>query len=88
MGGATRAPAAPWSDFTVGGGDALSGPSSKPVLLVVDDEVEARRRIAGELRKRYGGDYRVVCERSAEAGIRRLRKLEEGGEKVALVLAD
>jgi thioredoxin reductase (NADPH) len=85
---APGAPAVPWSDPAMDAETAFSSPSSKPVLLVVDDEVEARRRIAGELRKRYGGDYRVVCERSAEVGIRRLRKLEEGGEQVALVLAD
>src|SRR5215204_1496968 len=83
---APGAPAVPWSDPAMDAEAAFSGPSSKPVLLMVDDEVEARRRIAGELRKRYGGDYRVVCERSAEAGIRRLRKLKEG--EVALVLAD
>jgi hypothetical protein len=47
--------------------------SSKPVLLVIDDEAKALRRIACELRKRYGSDYRIVCEDSAEAGIRKLR---------------
>ncbi len=61
---------------------------SKPILLAVDDEAEARREVSRELRQRYGADYRVVCEASAEAGMGRLREFEEAGEEVALVLAD
>jgi thioredoxin reductase (NADPH) len=68
--------------------EAESSSTAKPVLLVVDDEAEARRKIGRELRKRYGSDYRVVCEGSAEAGMRKLRELERDGEEVALVLAD
>src|SRR5918998_2276003 len=66
----------------------VSSGSSKPVLLVVDDEAEALRKIEHELRERYGSDYRVVGESSAEASLRKLRELEEAGEVVALVLAD
>ena len=62
--------------------------SSKPVLLVIDDEAKALRRIGRELRKRYGSDYRIVCGDSAEAGITKLRELAEVGEEVVLVLAD
>jgi thioredoxin reductase (NADPH) len=82
-----QVPTAPWSDFA-DAANALSGSARRPVLLAVDDEAEARRGISHELRKRYGDDYRVVCEGSAEAGIKRLRELEEAGEEVALVLAD
>lgn len=63
-------------------------PRTKPVLLAVDDEAGASARVGHELRKRYGGDYRVVCEDSAEGGMRRLREIEEAGQEVALVLAD
>jgi thioredoxin reductase (NADPH) len=66
----------------------VSSGSSKPVLLVVDDEVEALRKIDHELHERYGSDYRVVGEGSAEASLSKLRELEEAGEVVALVLAD
>jgi thioredoxin reductase (NADPH) len=58
------------------------------VLLVIDDEAKALRRIGRELRKRYGSDYRIVCGDSAEAGITKLRELAEVGEEVVLVLAD
>src|SRR5918997_1637216 len=66
----------------------VSSGSSKPVLLVVDDEAEALRKIEHELHERYGSDYRVVGEGSAEASLSKLRELVEAGEVVALVLAD
>ncbi len=62
--------------------------TSRPVLLAVDEDAEALREISRELYKRYGDDYRVVCERSPEAALRRLQDAEETGEEVALVLAD
>ena len=61
---------------------------NKPVLLIVEDNLEDLERIDRELRKRYGEDYRVVCETSTEAGMTRLRECEATGEDVALVLAD
>lgn len=51
--------------------ETVSSGSSKPVLLVVDDEAEALRKIEHELRERYGSDYRVVGESSAEASLRK-----------------
>jgi len=62
--------------------------ATRPVVLAVDDRVTDLREISRELHKRYGEDYRVVCERSPEAALGRLRKLEQAGEEVALVLAD
>jgi thioredoxin reductase (NADPH) len=73
-----------------GGGDVSveeSGPA-KPVLLAVDDNPEDLEKIARELLKRYGADYRIVCESSTEAGMRRLRECEAAGDDVALVLAE
>jgi thioredoxin reductase (NADPH) len=70
---------------------AWTGPearASRPVLLAVDEDAGALRRISHELHKRYGEDYRVVCERHPEKALRRLRTFEEVGEEVALVLAD
>src|SRR5215213_11846152 len=70
---------------------ALSVPearSSRPVMLAVDEDAVALREISRELHKRYGEDYRVVCERFPEAALQRLQALEEAGEEVALVLAD
>ena len=59
-----------------------------PVLLAVDDDLAALNSIESELLRRYGGDYRVVCERSADAGIAALERLRAAGDDVALVLAD
>ncbi len=70
---------------------ALTGPEepvSRPVLLAVDGDEEALRGISRELHKRYGDDYRVVCDRSPESALERLRGFEAAGDKVALVLAD
>jgi len=70
---------------------ALAGPASRasrPVMLAVDDSVADLRGISRELHKRYGEDYRVVCERHPEAALGRLQDLQEAGEDVALVLAD
>src|SRR5215210_8362948 len=62
--------------------------ASEPVMLAVDENAEALREISRELHKRYGEDYRVVCERFPEAALQRLQALEHAGEEVALVLAD
>lgn len=73
------------------GAQALAGPrppSSRPVLLAVDEEADALRAVSRELRKRYGDDYRVVCEGSAGSALERLRAFEAAGDEVALVLAD
>jgi thioredoxin reductase (NADPH) len=60
----------------------------KPVLLVVDDDADALANIARQLRDRYGGDYRVVCEGSAEAAMGALGGGKAAGEDVAVVLSD
>jgi thioredoxin reductase (NADPH) len=58
-----------------------------PVLLAVDDDRDALRVVAGELRHRYSRDYEVVCEASPEAALKKLEALAEEGAEVALVLA-
>src|SRR5215213_11092729 len=64
--------------------------SSTPelVLLAVDDDPNALGRIEHELRRRYGGYYRVACEDSPEAGLRTLQDLRAADQEVAVVLAD
>ncbi len=70
----------------------LAAPSEarahRPVLLAVDEDAGALGKIERELRKRYGEDYLIVCEGSADAAMTRLREFEAGGEDVAVVLAD
>jgi thioredoxin reductase (NADPH) len=60
----------------------------RPRLLVVEDESEVRARIRGELERRYGSDYRVTCQGSAQAALADLERWRGNGEPVALVLSD
>src|SRR5215208_5114303 len=70
-------------------GDLASGPDThKPVIFAVDAGAESFPRIEYGLRRRYGVEYRVICETSAMWGMKRLRDLKAAGEEVALVLAD
>jgi thioredoxin reductase (NADPH) len=63
-------------------------PRSRPVILAADDDPGALDRIATELRRRYGSDYRVLCEHSATDALARLEATRADDEPVALVLAD
>jgi len=60
----------------------------EPVLLAVDDDLDALGRIEHELRQRYGSYYRIACEDSPEAGLRTLQDLMAADQEVAVVLAD
>jgi thioredoxin reductase (NADPH) len=62
--------------------------STGPILFVVDDDSESLERIESELVRRYGADYRIVCERSASAALDRLKEMREAGEEVAVLLCD
>jgi len=59
-----------------------------PVILVVDDDPDAIELLGSELEDRYGRAYRVVKARAAATALALLTKLEESGDRVALVLAD
>jgi thioredoxin reductase (NADPH) len=61
---------------------------TRPIMLVVEDESDARARIRGELERRYGSDYRVTCERSALGALDKLERWRAAAEPVALVLVD
>jgi thioredoxin reductase (NADPH) len=58
-----------------------------PVLLIVDDDPRTRDVVGGELRKRYGSDYQVVCADSADDLPRLLAKLRDDRRLVGIVLA-
>ncbi|MDF2704052.1 MAG: trxB, partial [Rubrobacteraceae bacterium] len=62
--------------------------ASKPVIFAVDAGAESFPRIEYGLRRRYGVEYRVICETSAMWGMKMLRDLKAAGEEVALILAD
>jgi thioredoxin reductase (NADPH) len=61
---------------------------NRPIVLVVEDEGDARAWIRGELERRYGSDYRVTCEAAALTALDKLERWRAAGDRVALVLAD
>jgi thioredoxin reductase (NADPH) len=61
---------------------------SRPVLMAVDDDPVALGMLKRELGKRYGVNYRVICEANAEAGLQALEQIGAAGGQVTLVLAD
>jgi thioredoxin reductase (NADPH) len=61
---------------------------SRPVLMAVDDDPTALGLLQRELDKRYGVDYRVICQADAKAGLQALEEIGADGGQVALVLAD
>src|SRR2546423_15288023 len=64
-------------------------PSTRlPLLLAVDDDDNARRRIRTELDRRYGHDYYVICADSAQSALETLERVRAKGGEVALVLAE
>ena len=60
----------------------------KPVIFAVDAGAESFLKIRYGLSRRYGIEYKVICETSAMWGMKRLRDLKAAGEEVALILAD
>jgi thioredoxin reductase (NADPH) len=58
----------------------------RPVIVAVDPDEGAIRRIADEL-GRYDRDYRIVCERSVEDALNELEAMRRAGDRVAVVLA-
>lgn len=60
---------------------------ARPVLLVVDGDPAALRRVEQELQRRYSCDYRILCESSSEEALETIAALRRDGREVALVLA-
>jgi thioredoxin reductase (NADPH) len=63
-------------------------PSPRPAILAVDDEPEVLARIARELTRRFGADYRIVCAASGEEALAALAALRDEHADAAVVLAD
>jgi thioredoxin reductase (NADPH) len=59
----------------------------RPVLLAVDDDVDALQRISEQLNLRYGTDYNVLCEQSPVRAREQLGEMRVADKPVALVLA-
>lgn len=61
---------------------------AKPTLLTVDDDPEVLRAIERDLKRRYGGDYRVLRADSGVVALDTLKQLKVRNEPVALLLVD
>ena len=60
----------------------------RTAIMTVDDDPGVSRAVARDLRRRYGGDYRIIRAESAAEGLEALRELKLRGDQVALLLAD
>jgi thioredoxin reductase (NADPH) len=60
----------------------------RPVLVVVDKDAEPLAFVGNELYKRYGEDYDVVCDPSAESALSALQALKDEERSVALIFTD
>jgi thioredoxin reductase (NADPH) len=58
-----------------------------PVILLVADDGTMLDALAGDLRRRFEGDYRVLAERSPTGAVATLERLADAAEPVALVVA-
>jgi thioredoxin reductase (NADPH) len=61
---------------------------AQPIILIVDDDVEALRKLADALNRRYAADYEIVADHTPEAALARLDQIRRRGDGVALILAD
>lgn len=61
---------------------------ARPVLLTVDDDPEVLRAVERDLRRKYGGDYRVLRAESGPEALDSLKQLKLRNEPVALLLVD
>jgi thioredoxin reductase (NADPH) len=61
---------------------------AEPILFVVEDDPGTIASLATALERRFGADYRILTDRSPSSALTRLEKARDGGEEVALVVAD
>ena len=59
----------------------------QPIILLVADDPRVLDALAADLGRRFGGDYRVLAERSPADGVAAMERLSGGAEPVALVIA-
>lgn len=60
----------------------------KPVLLTVDDDPEVLHAIERDLRRKYGGQFRIVRADSGAKALETLKQLKLRNQPVALLLTD
>jgi len=60
----------------------------KPILFVVDDDVQVLRSITRDLRNVYAADYRILSTASAQEALEAMKDLKNRNETVAMFLSD
>jgi thioredoxin reductase (NADPH) len=60
----------------------------KPIIFTVDDEPQVLNAIERDLRKRFGGEYRIMKASTGTQAARTIRELKARGVPIALFLAD
>ena len=61
---------------------------AKPILLTVDDDPEVLRAVERDLRRKYGGEYRVMPASSGRSALDALTQLKARGDAVAMLIVD
>jgi thioredoxin reductase (NADPH) len=60
----------------------------KPIILTVDDEPQVLNAVERDLRRHYGGEYRIVKASSGMEALEAVRQLKGRNAPIALFLAD
>lgn len=60
----------------------------RPAIIAVDDDPSVLSSVRGDLRARYGRDYRIITADGGQAAIDVLGELKVRGDDVALVVSD
>jgi thioredoxin reductase (NADPH) len=69
----------------------MTGPDPQPrlpVILTVDDDPAVSRAVARDLRRHYGGRYRIVRAESGQDALETINELKLRGDTVAVFVAD
>jgi len=69
----------------------MTGPDPQPrlpVILTVDDDPAVSRAVARDLRRHYGGRYRIVRAESGQDALETINELKLRGDAVAVFVAD
>ncbi len=61
---------------------------AKPVILTVDDEAEVLSAIERDLRRHYGGEYRILKAQSGREALEAVQQLKQRNDPLALMLVD
>jgi thioredoxin reductase (NADPH) len=69
-------------------GGTSDGAERRPAIVAVDGHDADLALIAQELERRYGQDYRIVCEANPARALEVLKEIRATGGKVAVVLAE